>query len=271
MFIYKITNKLNEKFYIGQTVQEDPSKRWQAHLTCAKNNPQLRIQHAIRKYGEENFLFEVIDTAETVEELNQKEIYWIERLHAIDKGYNIKPGGDCNPMNVPEVKARHDSVMRSTPVRNKISNTMKELRRDGFSEEHRIALKEGAKRRRSTTGNNISTNGYVGGVTGLKALNTPQGDVVYVLPEEVSQKLSEGFSLRGGVYSKCVSCMMEDGTKYSFPSVKEAAEWWQHNGREENKLNSLMGAIKKSATECRPIHGVKWYYKGGDMNEIDKD
>jgi group I intron endonuclease len=61
-FIYKITNNLNKKFYIGFTSQENPKWRFHQHLSTARskkknNQPIIR---AIRKYGEENFSFEII-------------------------------------------------------------------------------------------------------------------------------------------------------------------------------------------------------------------
>jgi group I intron endonuclease len=62
LFIYKITNNINEKFYIGFTSQKNPKWRFNQHLSTArskKKNNQPIIK-AIRKYGEENFSFEII-------------------------------------------------------------------------------------------------------------------------------------------------------------------------------------------------------------------
>jgi hypothetical protein len=83
MVIYKTTNLINGKFYIGKD---------------EKNNPNyigsgLHLIRAIEKYGKHNFSKEIIDTASSREELNEKEIYWIEQTNAIKLGYNIAPGG----------------------------------------------------------------------------------------------------------------------------------------------------------------------------------
>ena len=64
--IYKITNKLNGKSYIGQTMQL-VVKRWRAHISRKSTSA---IHAAIKAYGKENFSFEVIEIAPTIEELN---------------------------------------------------------------------------------------------------------------------------------------------------------------------------------------------------------
>lgn len=90
MFIYKITNKLNNKVYIGQTIRPI-DERFHRHITDAMNNIlDTHFARAIRKYGKENFDIELIDTANDQNELNLKEQYWI-RYHDStngNKGYN---------------------------------------------------------------------------------------------------------------------------------------------------------------------------------------
>lgn len=96
--IYKITNKINGKSYIGQTSQK-VEDRWNEHKRgkTSKNSP---LKRAIEKYGWDNFTKEVIDTAETFEEAAEKEIYWIEYyktcilVHGKNCGYNLSRGGE---------------------------------------------------------------------------------------------------------------------------------------------------------------------------------
>ena len=73
MLIYKITNKLNGKSYIGQTTVSIET-RVKAHM---RKSACHGIYRAIQKYGIENFTVEQIDTATTQEELNIKEEKWI--------------------------------------------------------------------------------------------------------------------------------------------------------------------------------------------------
>lgn len=88
MWIYKITNLLNNKVYIGQTIRTVQS-RWRRHILDAKNNKlNTHFARAIRKYGEENFSVEIIDTANSAEELTQKESNYIIKYNSIQDGYN---------------------------------------------------------------------------------------------------------------------------------------------------------------------------------------
>lgn len=94
--IYKITNKLNNKVYIGQSV--NISYRWTAHRCRPfnKNSNQYNnpLYKAIRKYGIENFQFEVLEEC-LKSELNDKEKYYISLFKSTDpkKGYNLTTGG----------------------------------------------------------------------------------------------------------------------------------------------------------------------------------
>ena len=97
MEIYKITNKINGKVYIGQTKQPVYT-RWSQHK-CRSKTGNSKINRAIRKYGYENFTIETIDNAENYEELNKKEIMWIKQYDCIKGGYNIEEGGWNAPMS----------------------------------------------------------------------------------------------------------------------------------------------------------------------------
>lgn len=94
MIIYKITNKINGKVYIGQTIRT-LQHRWKEHQRAAfVENRQTNFARALRKYGIENFIVEVIDHADSREELNDKERYWISYYDSCVKGYNLTDGGD---------------------------------------------------------------------------------------------------------------------------------------------------------------------------------
>lgn len=92
--IYKITNKVNGKCYIGQS--NDIHRRWKQELAPnAKLNPHLA--RAFEKYGIDNFEFEIIEECQR-ERLNEREQFYIEIYHSIDPnlGYNKTEGGDGN-------------------------------------------------------------------------------------------------------------------------------------------------------------------------------
>lgn len=88
MFIYKITNTVNKKIYIGQSIRPI-EQRFRRHINDAvNNNLDTHFARAIRKYGQDKFIIEQIDAANSQDELNKKEQYWIKYYDAVNKGYN---------------------------------------------------------------------------------------------------------------------------------------------------------------------------------------
>ena len=92
-FIYKITNNLNNKVYIGQTIQK-PIERFYQHCAkkCDKYILNMVIHKAIFKYGKDNFTFEVIEEVPK-QQLNEREEYWIKYYNSYVNGYNSTKGG----------------------------------------------------------------------------------------------------------------------------------------------------------------------------------
>lgn len=86
--IYKVTNKINGKVYIGQSV--DIGRRWRQHMTAEDD---IYFHKAIQKYGVENFEWEVIEKCKK-SELDERESYWIEYYDSFNNGYNCTKGGD---------------------------------------------------------------------------------------------------------------------------------------------------------------------------------
>lgn len=88
MYVYKITNVLNGKVYIGQTCGSI-EQRWKRHQNDALSNRlDTHFARAIRKYGVGSFIVEQIDSANSQAELNQKEHDWIEFFDSVHSGYN---------------------------------------------------------------------------------------------------------------------------------------------------------------------------------------
>lgn len=93
-FIYKITNDINAKVYIGKTLGSI-NKRWKEHLKdCKKRKNEKRpLYTAMRKYGTEHFKIALIE--ECPEDIvSDREIYWIEYFGSFKSGYNATAGGD---------------------------------------------------------------------------------------------------------------------------------------------------------------------------------
>ena len=92
-FIYKITNKVNGKSYIGQTIQNVKERFYQHCATkCSQAVLNMVIHKAITKYGKSNFTIEVIEEVESAN-LNDRERYWIRYYDSYNNGYNSTEGG----------------------------------------------------------------------------------------------------------------------------------------------------------------------------------
>ena len=91
--IYKITNKLNNKCYIGQSI--DIENRWRQHIYESKTLRRgCQIHLAINKDGIDNFTFEVLEECLLDKSiLNEREKYWIKYYNSFSGGYNMTPGG----------------------------------------------------------------------------------------------------------------------------------------------------------------------------------
>lgn len=94
-YIYKITNKINNKIYIGQTTNY--KRRFAEHKRQRSGNePEKVLYQAFSKYGIENFNFEIIEECENY---NEREIFWIKYYNSlVPNGYNMTEGGENPPV-----------------------------------------------------------------------------------------------------------------------------------------------------------------------------
>jgi group I intron endonuclease len=141
MIIYKTTNLINGKIYIGQD---------------SKNRPQylgsgVYLKKAIKKYGKNNFIKEILeDSISTKDILNLREIYWIKKFNSIDSniGYNLTKGGNGSlGIKVSEEKRKKISESLKGKPKSKLhKQRLSESQRGKIlSESHRQALSESHK------------------------------------------------------------------------------------------------------------------------------
>jgi len=94
--IYCARNITNDKRYIGQTTRS-LNRRKKEHIGQANRGGEYAIHQAIRKYGEDNFEWTILDHAHSQIELDEKEKFWIKYWNCFyDGGYNMATGGQCN-------------------------------------------------------------------------------------------------------------------------------------------------------------------------------
>ena len=112
MLIYKITNILNNKCYIGQT-SYILERRINLHLKEVKYKTNSPLYNSINKYGLENFKWEIITICNSKKELDEKEKYYIKFFNSKKpNGYNLTDGGEGNQGWIP-TKEMRDKISKA--------------------------------------------------------------------------------------------------------------------------------------------------------------
>lgn len=111
--IYKITNLINGKMYVGQSVDID--KRWREHKRELNLNHHYNryLQKSWNKYKAENFEFSILEVVKRCKgDLNEREIYWIDNLSTFQPaGYNLSLGGEGN-LGLKHTQASKDKISK---------------------------------------------------------------------------------------------------------------------------------------------------------------
>lgn len=116
MYIYKFTHIQTGRCYIGQTIQ-DANRRRLEHISESRfTSKEHHFHNALRKYGIEAFMFEVIDSATSLDELNTLEEKYVVEFDSINNGFNIRqPGG--NKLHSEESKLRMSEAQKAAHAR----------------------------------------------------------------------------------------------------------------------------------------------------------
>jgi len=242
MLIYKITNDINSKIYIGQTTKS-LEERIKNHRNSFVSGVDNHLYRAMRKYGWDKFHFEVIDTCDDQDTLNELEAYYIAKYDSVRTGYNMALGGTINTMYSEVIKERHDCKMRSPEVRKKISDSLKAhfQKTGGMSEEHKRHLSENKK----------------------AFYASERGQLTKQKHKETFHLSESHYRALNDAKNKAVYCIdANENVVAEFERVKDAANWWKEHGYIEVKyLRTISTTIKRSATTGRYIHGLKWFYR----------
>ena len=136
-YIYKITNIVNKKAYIGQTKQDDVCKRWAEHKNSIKyNNGCPLLMGAFKKYGIDKFKFEVIIICFD-EARFELEKYYIKKYDTFGKnGYNLNEGGEPGGF----FKGHHHTKESIIKIKTKLSTNFKN---EDFRKFHSQSIKDG--------------------------------------------------------------------------------------------------------------------------------
>lgn len=196
MFIYKISNDINNKVYIGRTTRTI-KQRWKEHLQSLNAGDCRQIYAAMRKYGVEHFKIEPIYECDNLDELVQAEYTLCKQYRAYTDGYNMTEAGEINPMECEKAKETHNYRMKSIAVRSKISATMKKVREKSKNYIYIHKDKEQKRIDPSDLQTFINNGWEEGTIKGKIRLHNIEGKETTVFADEVDSYLTNGW-IRGG-------------------------------------------------------------------------
>ena len=241
--IYKITNLVNGKIYIGQSL--DIERRYKAHINFSKNKSSREyntpIHNAIRKYGEENFKCEVLIECKK-EELDELEKYYIKFFNSTDreKGYNLTPGG----------LGGHKINCRKVLQYDLKGNFIKEW----------IAAWEAAE----SLG--IRVENIYACCYGQKSSGGFQWkfkDSDKQITEYKRNTYLEGLAL-GRHPKSIIGTHQESSLTVEFDMIKNAAIWLLENGYSKSTIESVASRLSKVKNKNIKAYGFLWKTKEGD-------
>ncbi|KKL26267.1 hypothetical protein LCGC14_2396980 [marine sediment metagenome] len=228
-YIYLIENNINDKRYVGQTI--DPDKREYAHLNGFSDCPYLKA--AINKHGSFHFQFVLLESCNTLEDLNRRECFWIKELNTLaPHGYNLTGGGEGMSSPSPETRIKLRTAKRGVNSPwwgKKLSNSHKKKLSDAkkgkkLSEAHKKKLSESSKRlsgdKHPKYGKPVSAETSVKLSLALKG--KPSHRRGKKLPEEHCRRISE--AMKGRIPSEETKRKISEANKRYWAQKKQVAQ-----------------------------------------------
>lgn len=250
--VYLITNIVNGKVYVGQTSRRNGDgyiKRFKIHLWESKKLKTKRLAMAIRKYGEDKFVVELIEDNIPSSKINEREIYWIDYYKSFDNriGYNMTLGGTG-------VKGYEFPIEVKEKLKKSTYNYMQQLKQNKEEFEKRnnkISYSLKSKHMKLTEEQKKKISDFAKTRTGEK--NPFYG-------HHFSEKSKELLSIQNGVAINMYDLKTGVIVK-SFNSSIRAAQYLFEN----NIINCKSSAVSRINTVCQhrgfSAYGYIWYYK----------
>ena len=241
--IYIITNKLNNKKYVGQAI--DINQRWMRHRSDYKRLTSKYLYRAMNKYGIDNFLFEVLESEIPIESIHEREIFWIEQLGTkAPLGYNMTDGGE-------------GSINRivSAETREKISNSKKGSKcsdesKKNFSKRNKLRY-ENIDARVKMSVSHKNNDKLI-----KKATETIQKVNQEMCPDLRLKNLELAVSQRS---KPVIATNLINQSLVEFKSTREAARWIKENT--EFKKACHTNISKACRKKIDYVYGYEWKYK----------
>lgn len=255
--IYKITNKINGKVYIGQTVQGLTARLYQHRYAAFVKKSKYPLYNALRKYGESGFTYEIVRYVNKAE-LNSYEWYYIKMFNSTDSsvGYNATEGGNSSISKLPEIRKKISLARKGQPNKYKgVPRTDRFKKGSKRSEWERKLVSEGLKK-------NIL---FIDKITGIQRVfkgSEELAEFLSLAPSTIREQARAGkntetysFCYIGKVIKKpnqCKAIIREDlsGNLKTYKSIHELeAEFFPALVRKACRTKSLYKKFKWSYSE----------------------
>lgn len=249
-FIYKITNLINNKIYVGK---HSTDKLEDGYFGSGKI-----LKKAIKKYSKENFKREIIEYCD-IKDIDEREIHWIKKLKTIVKGYNLTDGGE-GTLGLVHSKESIERMIKS---------------REGFthSKESKEKMSETRKERGTFAGKNnpmFEKFGELNPMFGKKGKNHPSFG--YIHTEEARKKMSK--ANKGKTLSKEQKKILSEfaktrtGEKNPFHGKTHSEESKEKN--RQAQLNQPIKICPHCSLESRSAANMKRYHFDNCKHKNDK-
>ena len=210
-YIYKITNDINDKVYIGKT-EFNIEKRFQEHCRDAlkDRNEKRPLYNAMNKYGIEHFKIEEIEQCNDIE---NREKYWIEYYDSYNNGYNATLGGDEKTLiNYDLVVEKFKKGMTITEISNELHHDIGQLSKilkvKGITSEE---IKEQSKTQRKSL---IMLDKKT--LQEIKSFNSVAEAAQYCIDNQLSKDTINGISAH---ISQCCNGIRKTAYKYKWKYI----------------------------------------------------
>lgn len=258
--IYKITNTINGKIYIGQT-----TRTLKQRMAEHKSSTDTAIGHAINKYGLEKFHTEVVEECETLKELNEREVFWIAHYNCIaPHGYNLTTGGKNGGALSAETKAKLSSINKgkklSVETCKKISESKKGVKQSAEVRAKRSAAQKGTPKSEAARANMRKAQAYT------------RKSVVCVETGKIFESIlaaGEYYGIRGGEISDTCNgnrntagglhwSLLEDWLKMDDAAKAEILAKKPHRWRKVRcvETGEIFSSTREAARSCNGDHKV---------------
>lgn len=238
--IYMITNKINNKKYIGQSINIE--KRWKDHIKMSlTDNSNNHFYSAIKKYGINNFNFSILEKCKK-EELNIREKYWINFYQTTDrnKGYNATSGGDSHYCLRDESKQKISQKRKELYANTNIANVYSQAMKKKFANDDNYYQCVATTQAQDDIREKKSQNKKIFWSNEENKNKTSKSLVNIWKDEEYRNK---NLAQRELAYNSLLKLTL-DGKSYIFNKTLDCANWCIEHNICDKKPSSVTGAIR---------------------------